>query len=149
MASIVRSVTNADNVPTVVHIPIDINQTIANGDIVQIDGISRKGEAAEPASTTIVGIALEPITTGGTVTAADTIPVALVRNQVVRVAFITSGTKKTFADTDKFTTAFDLENKTSIDPDDTTGGMCYVQAYNNAAATVDVIFANANLANVG
>ncbi len=149
MASIVRSVTNADNVPTVVHIAIDVSQTIAAGDLIQIDGTSRKGEVAVAASTTIVGIALESITTGVSVTAADTIPVALVRNQVVRIPFITSGSKTSFADTDKYTTAYDLSTQNAINPDDTTGGMCYVQAYDNTNKTVDVIFAAANLANVG
>src|SRR5690606_33465623 len=117
MASIVRSVTNADNVPTVVHLAVDVSQTITAGDLVQIDATSRKLEVAVGASTTIVGIALESITTGVAVTAADTIPVALVRNQVVRLPFITSGSKTTFADTDKYTTAYDLEDENSIDPD--------------------------------
>ncbi len=149
MASIVRSVTNADNVPTVVHLAVDVSQTITAGDLVQIDATSRKLEVAVAASTTIVGVALESITTGGTVTAADMIPVALVRNQVVRIPFITSGTKKVFADTDKYTTAYDLSTQNAVNPDDTTGGMCHVQAYDNTNNTVDVIFAAANLANVG
>lgn len=149
MASIVRSTTNADNVPTVTWLAIDVSQTIDAGDLIQIDATSRKGELAVAASTTIVGIALKAITTGGTVTAADQIPIALVKNQVVRIPYITTGTKTSFADTDKYTTAYDLENENAIDPDDTTGGMCYVQAYDNTADTVDVIFAAANLANVG
>src|SRR5690606_17139453 len=120
MASIGRTVTNADNVPTIVHLAIDVSQTISVGGLVESDGTSRKGELATAASSTIVGIAMESITTGGAVTAADTIPVALVRNQVVRIPFITSGSKKTFADTDKYTTAYDLEDENSIDPDDTT-----------------------------
>ena len=149
MASIVRSVTNADNVPTVVWVPVDVSQTIVNGDLVQIDATSRKLEVAVAASTTIVGVALESITTGVSVTADDQIPVALVRNQVVRIPYATGGTKTSFADTDKYTTAYDLSNKNLINPDDTTGGMCFVQAYDNDADTVDVIFALASLANVG
>ena len=144
MASIVRSVTNADNVPTIVWVAIDVSQTIAIGDLIQIDGTSRKGEAAVTASTTIVGIAMEAITTGASVTASDKIPVAIVRNP-----FVTDGTKTTFADTDKYTTAYDLEDKTSVNPDDTTGGMCYIQAYDNTAATVDVIFELTSLAHIG
>ena len=126
MASIVRSVTNADNVPTIVWVAIDVSQTIAIGDLIQIDGTSRKGEAAVTASTTIVGIAMEAITTGASVTASDKIPVAIVRNQVVRIPFVTDGTKTTFADTDKYTTAYDLEDKTSVNPDDTTDGINYL-----------------------
>jgi hypothetical protein len=145
---IVRSAKNADNVPIIVPIAMADSQTIALGDLIQINGSSRKGEAAVSASTTIVGIAQQAITTT-TATAADVIPVVLVRREVVRMAVSQAGTKKTFADTDKYTTAYDLLNKTTIAPDDTTGGMCYVQAYDNTANTVDVIFADANLANVG
>lgn len=145
---IVRSSRNADNVPVIVHVAIDDSQTIAVGDLIQIDGTSRKGVVAVAASTTIAGIAQEAITTT-TATAADVIPVALVRGQVVRMAVDQTGTKKTFADTDKYTTAYDLKNKTSVNPDDTTGGMLYVQAYDNTANTVDMIFDDANLVNIG
>lgn len=149
MAQIVRSVTNADNVPTVVHLKVGANQTIKIGDLVQIDGTSRKLVAAVAASTTIAGIAQEDIVTSGTVDDTHEIPIVLVRNQVVRVPFSTAGTKKTFADTDKYTTAYDLGNKNSVNPDDTTGGMCFVQDYNNNDATVDVIFSAASLVNIG
>lgn len=146
---IVRSARNADNVPIIVHVKLDVSQTIALGDLVQIDATSRLGEAAIAASTTIVGIALEALTTGVAVTDADTIPIALVRGQVVRAAVSQAGTKKTFAEADKYTTAYDLLDKTTIAPDDTTGGMCYVQGFNNTLNTVDVIFADANLVNIG
>jgi hypothetical protein len=145
---IVRSARNSDNVPIIVHVAIADSQTLVAGDLIQINGTSRKGEAAVAASTTIVGIALESITTS-TATAADVIPIALVRGQVVRMAVSQAGTKKTFASTDKYTTAFDLLNKTTIAPDDTTGGMCFVQDYNNTLNTVDVTFADANLVNIG
>lgn len=145
---IVRSAKNADNVPIIVHVAIGDSQTINVGDLIQIDATSRKGVVAVAASTTIAGIAQQAITTT-TATAADVIPIALVRREVVRMAVSQAGTKKTFADTDKYTTAYDLLNKTTINPDDTTGGMCYVQDFNNTANTVDVIFADANLVNIG
>lgn len=145
---IVRSAKNADNVPIIVWIAMGDSQTINPGDLIQINTGTRKGEAAVAASTTIVGIAKQAITTT-TATAADVIPVVLVRREVVRMAVSQGGTKKTFADTDKYTTAYDLLDKKTIAPDDTTGGMCYVQAYDNTNNTVDVIFAEANLANVG
>lgn len=148
MASIVRSYTTDTNVPIVVHVPIGDSQTINVGDLVQIDGTSRKGVAAAAASTSIVGIAQEPIVTT-TATDADVIPVALVRGQVVRLAVDQTGSKKTFAVTDKYATLFDLKDKVSVNPDDTSGGMCAVQDYDNDKHTVDVIFAAANLANVG
>lgn len=145
---IVRSATNADNVPIIYHLAIDDSQTIAVGDLIQLDATSKKGEVAVAASTTIAGIAMEAITTT-TATAADVIPIALVRGQVVRMAVSQAGTKKTFAATDKYLTAYDLLDKTTIAPDDTTGGMCYVQDFDNTAHTVDVIFAEANLAYIG
>lgn len=145
---IVRSAKNSDNVPLIVWVAMADSQTIALGDLIQINTTSRKGEAAVAASTTIVGISQQPITTT-TATAADVIPVVLVRREVVRVAVSQAGTKKTFADTDKYTTAYDLLDKKTIAPDDTTGGMCFVQGYDNTNNTVDVIFAEANLANVG
>lgn len=146
---IVRSARGANQDAPIYWLAIDVSQTINVGDLVQIDATSRKGEVSVAASTTIVGIAQEAITTGASVTDADQIPIALVRGMVVRLPFSTSGTKTSFADTDKYTTAYDLSNKTTLNPDDTTGGMCYVQAYDNTADTVDVIFADANLANVG
>lgn len=145
---IVRSATNADNVPIIYHLAIDDSQTIAVGDLIQLDATSKKGEVAVAASTTIAGIAMEAITTT-TATAADVIPIALVRGFVVRMAVSQAGTKKTFATTDKYLTAYDLLDKTTIAPDDTTGGMCYVQDFDNTAHTVDVIFAEANLAYIG
>lgn len=148
MAEIVRSFVTDTNVPIVVWALVGDSQTINVGDLVQIDSTSRKLVAAVAASTTIVGIAGAAITTT-TATAADKIPVTLVRNQVVRIPFATGGTKTTFAQTDLYTTAYDLSNKTTVNPDDTTGGMCYIQAYNNTQATVDVIFAVASLAHVG
>lgn len=149
MADIVRSYVTDSNTPIVVGgLLVADNQTIKKGDLVQINTTSHKVEAAVAASTTIVGIANQDITTT-TATTADTISVTLVRNQVVRIPFATTGTKTTFAQTDLYTTAYDLSDKTKINPDDTTGGMCYIQAYNNTQATVDVIFAAANLANVG
>lgn len=148
MASIVRSARETNNVPVVVGVNMADSQTINVGDLIQINGTSRKGEAAVAGSTTIIGIAQKAITTT-TATAADKIPVVKVRGQVVRVAVSQAGTKKTFADTDKYTTAYDLLNKTTVAPDDTTGGMCYVQDYNNTQNTVDVIFADASLVNIG
>lgn len=146
---IVRSARGANQDAPIYHVKMDVSQTIAVGDLVQIDATSRLGEVAVAASTTIAGIAQEAITTGAAVTDADTIPIALVRGQVVRMAVSQAGTKKTFAEADKYTTAYDLLNKTTIAPDDTTGGMCYVQDFNNTLNTVDVIFADANLVNIG
>lgn len=149
MPSIVRSYTTDTNVPIVVGgLLVADSQTIVAGDLVQINGTSRKVEVAVAASTTIIGIANNSITTT-TATVADVLSVTLIRGQVIRLPFTNAGTKKTFAQTDLYTTAYDLLNKTTVAPDDTTGGMCYVQAYDNTNLTVDVIFATANLVAVG
>lgn len=149
MASIVRSIATDTNVPIVIGgLLVDDNQTITAGDLVQIDATSRKVKSAVAASATIVGIANQSITTT-TATASDTISVTLVRNQVVRIPFYTGGSKTSFAQTDLYTTAYDLRNSNQVNPDDTTGGMCYIQAYDNTNDTVDVIFGTANLVNIG
>lgn len=145
---IVRSAKNADNVPIVVTVGVADTQTIVAGDLLQINATSKLAEVAVAASTTIVGIANVSITTA-TAALTDVVSITLVKNEVVRMAVSQAGTKKTFATTDKYLTAYDLLNKTTIAPDDTTGGMCYVQAYDNTLNTVDVMFALANLANVG
>lgn len=148
MAKIVRSVTNDSNVPIIRHLLVDDSQTINIGDLLQIESTSGKLEVAVAASTSIVGIAMEAITTA-TATAADVIPVALVKDQVIRIDVDQTGTKKTFDQSDYFLTAYDLKNKTSINPDDTTGGMCYVVDSDIDADTADVIIADGNLAHVG
>lgn len=149
MASIVRNARGSNQDAPVVWLPIDVSQTIEVGDLIQIDATSRKGELAIAASTTLVGIAQQAITTGVAVTDADQIPVSIIRGMVIRLAVDQGGSKKTFASTDKYTTAFDLKDEVSVNPDDTTDGMCLVQDYDNTAHTVDVIIADANLANVG
>jgi len=145
---LVRSGRGANQDAPVYWLAIDDSQTIAVGDLIQIDATSKKGEVAIAASTTIAGIAQQAIITT-TATAADVIPISLVRGQVIRAAVSQAGTKKTFATTDKYLTSYDLLNKTTIAPDDTTGGMCNVQDYDNTAHTVDFIIADANLANIG
>jgi hypothetical protein len=148
-ASRVRSVGSASNTPLVVGgVLVADSQTLAIGDLVQVNTTSRKLEAGVAASTTLVGYCNQAITTT-TATAADNISITLLRKQVIRLAVDQTGTKKTFAQTDKYTTAYDLKDKGSINPDDITGGMCYVQDFDNTNHTVDVIFADANLAIIG
>ena len=143
MARYIRSI-NGYNDPVEVRWRVDVNQTIAVGDIVQIDGTSRYLEAAEPASTTLVGIAQEAITTTGTVTASDEIGIIPLTGIVVRMDYVGSS-KTSLEDTDLLTTLFDIDNGTEMDLDDTTGGMCSVVDYDNTADTADVIFATANV----
>lgn len=133
-----RSLFTGTSNPDVDYFNVGANQTIKAGDFVQINATTGLLEAAVAASTTIVGLANGSITTGATVT-TENIPVVLVRGAVVRMSFTNAGTKKTFTQADLYTKAFDLSNKTTINPDDTTGGMMQVVAYDNTKLTVDVV----------
>jgi hypothetical protein len=146
---ILRSQNKSDNVSVSRPYGVAASQTIAIGDLLQLNGTSKLLEAAVAASTTIAGIAEQAITTTASPALTDVCSITLVRGEVVRMPFTAAGTKKTMATTDKFLTAFDLLDKNTLAPDDTTGGMCYVQGYDNTNLTVDVIFAAANLANIG
>lgn len=143
MSRYIRSISGYND-PVNVNWRVDVSQTIAEGDIVQIDATSRYLEAAEPASTTLVGIAMQSITTGVSVTEADSIDVIPLTGIVVRMAY-TGSSKTSIVDTDLLTTLFDIDNGTTIDLDDTTGGMCSVVDYDNTNDTADVIFATANV----
>lgn len=144
MARILRSIYTDDQAVTM-WFDVDVNQTIVKGDLVQINATSRKLEAAVAASTTLVGIAEADITTGSSVTSKDKIPVSLIRGQVFLIDF-TGTTKTTLADTDRYTTLFDLSDKKTLNLDDTTGGMLKVLSYNNTKKTAEVVCATANLA---
>ena len=122
MARYIRTISGY-NEPVNVKWRVDINQTITEGDIVQIDGTSRWLEAAAPESTTLVGVAMQSITTGGTVTVADSIDVLPLTGVVIRLDYVGSS-KTSLADTDLLTTLFDIDNGTEMDLDDTTNGMC-------------------------
>ena len=146
MARYLCSAVTGTNDPKTSTLKIGASQAIAIGDVLAIDATTKLGIVGVGASAALYAIAAAAITTGSTVTAVDKIPVTLLKDAVIRIPFITAGTKKTFADTDLFITKFDLKDKVSIDPDDTTGGMCHVVAYDNTALTVDVVFDDANLA---
>lgn len=145
MANVIYSALTRGNLSTTVFVNIGASQTINVGDLIQIDGTTRKGVVAVAASATLIGIAEEAITTGASVTTADNIPVTLLKGQVMRIDF-TGSTKTTLAETDLYSTAFDLSDKKTINLDDTTGGMCKVLAYDNTNGTADVVVADANLA---
>ena len=125
------------------------NQTINVGDLLQLNstGIS-KVEVAIAASTTIIGYALNAITTT-TATTSSTVDIQMARGTVFRAPYSTTGSKTTFASSDLYNVAYDLLNKTTINTNDTSGGMCYIQGFNNTAVTVDFIINSTNLAFVG
>jgi hypothetical protein len=144
MATYKRSITGR-NEPVTVNLNIAASQTITAGDLLQINATSRKGEAAVAASTTLFGIAQADITTGASVDDTDSIPVTLLEGAVIRIDY-TGTTKTSLAETDLYSTAFDLSDKKTLNLDDTTGGMCKVLAFDNDNDTADVVIARANLA---
>ncbi len=146
MARFIRTI-DGYNAPIARRWRVDVNQTINEGDLVQLDATSRWLEVATAASTTLVGVAQESIVTGGAVTIDDTISVLPLTNIVIRIAY-TPGTKTSLADTDLVTTLFDLASKTNMSLDDVTGGMCSVVGYDNDNDTADVIIAAANIARI-
>ncbi|MBB6694383.1 hypothetical protein H7B90_23585 [Cohnella xylanilytica] len=127
---------------------VKASTTINEGDLVALDATTRYLIPAVAASTTVVGIAQQSIVTGATVTIDDAIEVLPVTDCVIRVAY-TGTTKTTLADTDLVSTLFDLSNATTINLDDTTGGMCSVMDYDNTHKWADVIIASANIAKIG
>jgi hypothetical protein len=145
MARYIKSAITGGNLPIIEYVEIDANQTIKQGDLIQIDATSRKGVVAVAASTSLVGIAGDDITTGASVTSKDRIPVTLIRGSVMRIDY-TGTTKTTLADGDKYLTSFDLSDKKTLNLDDTTGGMLKVIAFDNTKKTADVIALEANLA---
>ena|SRR3990167_1581998 len=143
MARYIRTISGY-NEPVNVRWRVDVSQTITEGDLVQIDATSRWLEAAAPASTTLVGIAMQSITTGVSVTVADSIDVLPLTGVVIRLDYVGSS-KTSIVDTDLLTTLFDIDNGTEMDLDDTTDGMCSVVDYDNTNDTADVIIATANI----
>jgi hypothetical protein len=146
---IVRSARSVSNTQLSRTIGVAASQTINPGDLLQINSTSKLLEAAVAASTTIAGIAEKAITTTASPALTDAISITLVKGEVIRAAVSQGGTKKAFATTDKYLTLYDLLDKNTIAPDDTTGGMCAVQGYDNTLNTVDFIIVDANLAYLG
>lgn len=116
---------------------VDANQTIVEGDPVEINGTTGKLRAAATGSTTLVGTANRNITTTGTVTARNNIGATLFKNSVFRFPYVGT-TKTSLTEADLYTKKFDLSNK-SINLDTATGGQFIVIAYDNTAKTVDVV----------
>lgn len=133
-----RSLTTGNNNPDIDYFNVGANQMIKSGDFVQINATTGLLEVAASASTTIVGLANGDITTGATVT-NENLPVVLAHGAVIRMNFSNAGTKKTFTQADLYTKAFDISDPVTVNPDDTTGGMMQVVAYDNDKLTVDVV----------
>lgn len=147
MARFIRAV-EGYNMPVAVAWRVLINQTIKEGDLVELDSTTRQIKSANPGDTTYVGIAMEDITTGGTVTPDDKIMVLPITNCVIRMDY--AGTTKTsLADTDLVTTLFDISNPRTINLDDVTGGSASVVGYDNARKWADVIISDTHIKKLG
>lgn len=125
------------NQAVVINFNVDANQTISEGDPVEVNATTGKIRAASTGSTTLVGAANRAITTGATVTAANNIGVTLFKNAVHRFPYVGT-TKTSLTEADLYTKKFDLSSK-SINLDTATGGQFIVKAYNNTNKTVDVV----------
>lgn len=126
-----------------VKIAVNINQTIAIGDLLVISSGKASVAAAAPTAATVLGVATSAITTGGTVTAADTVFYEPIRGRRVRAKY-TGSSKTSLTDADLGTT-FDLSDKVTVNLDDTTGGICVAVGYNNDNDTIDFIATGASL----
>lgn len=122
--------------------------TINEGDLVQLNAASKYLEPAVAASTTLVGIAQQSITTDASVTPDDEIDIIPLSGLVVRLPYIGT-TKTSLTDADLATTLFDVTSAGKVSLDDTTGGMCSVVGYDNDKKTADVIFATDNVVRIG
>lgn len=147
MARYIRTISGY-NEPIAKEWRVAASKTIKEGDIVELDATSRYLQPASAGSETIVGVALESITTGAQVTPKDKIKIIPATGCVFRVKF-TGSVKTTLADTDLATTQFDLADAQTIDLDDTTDGMCRVVGYDNNLGYADIIIDKANVVEIG
>jgi len=147
MARYIRTISGY-NEPIAKEWRVAASKTINEGDIVEIDETSRYLQPASAGSETIVGVALESITTGAQVTPEDKIKFIPATGCVFRVKF-TGTVKTTLADTDLGATKFDLSDAQTINLDDTTVGMCRVVGYNNTLGYADIIIDKANVVEIG
>lgn len=103
---------------------------VAKGDlVVYSSGTVVKGAGGASANT-VVGIALETKASGALVLVDRIGP-----ESVIQAPFAVSGTKKTFADTD-IGLVYDIASETTVNPDDTTGGICVIAGYDNLVQEV-------------
>lgn len=136
-----RGSTNGTS-PIYKRVPVNASQTIYKGSIV-VKSTGKASAAADAASAgTVWGVAAEDITTGVSVTAADTVLIDVNPASIYEMPFLTSGTKKSFDDED-IGTLFDLgADAYTLDPDDTTGGFLELVDYNNQRIVASVLIAN-------
>lgn len=124
-------------------IAVNTSQTIAIGDLLVISSGKASTAAAAPTAATVLGIATSAITTGGSVTAADTVFYVPINGERVRAAY--TGSSKTSLDDEDLGKTFDLADKVTVNLDDTTGGCCVCVWYDNDNDTIDFYATQASL----
>lgn len=144
MAQKVEYLKSLDNSqPMVVDLKIAASQTIVAGDLLVI--ASGKGTKAGAAATAVFGIAQADITTGGSVTDANSIPVLVINEKSV-LKFTYTGTAATSANL--WGTAYDINSSQVIDMADTTGGfLILVNLPNTTKTTIEAIVKRSALFN--
>ncbi len=129
--------------PNEVMLKIAANQTIVAGDLLVLS--SGKGAKAGAAATAVFGIAMAAITTGGSVTDANEIPVLMLNSKsVLKVSY--TGTATTSAN--MWGTAYDINSSQVLDTADTTGGFLLLASLpNTAKSTIEVMVKSSALFN--
>jgi hypothetical protein len=120
--------------PNEVMLKIAASQTIVSGDLLVIT--TGKGVKAGAAATAVFGIALKDITTGGSVTDANEIPVLVINEKsVLEISY--TGTALTSAGL--WITAYDITAAQVLDTADTTGGFLLAVALPNTTKTTQEV----------
>lgn len=122
--------------PILKQFPVNASQTILAGSVVVLATGKASVAAAAAAAGTVLGVAYQDYTTGGSVTAADVIKVDINPNSIYEFPY-SGSTKTSLTDSDKGT-QFDLgANAFTVNLDDTTGGYFMCVGYNNTRKTID------------
>lgn len=122
------------NQPVTIRVNVAANQTIEVGDILTINSTTRKAELATSTSANLIGLANQKITTDGTVTDADSIPVVLFASAVVRIPYTGS-----LAESNLYLTEFDLSDHETLDAGSTSVGVAKVISFDDETAEVIIV----------
>lgn len=117
---------------------VGASQSIKAGDILVKSGQYVVKAASGPSANTIAGVAVEDITTDGTVNGDELIKVDINPNMTYTMNY--TGSTKTSVDNKDLGKQFDLgSDAQTINLDDTTGGFLECIGYNNDEKTMNVI----------
>lgn len=135
MARKVSYIKSLDNTqPMMEKVQVAANQTIVVGDLLVIS--SGKVAKAGAAATAVFGIAEANITTGGSPTAADEIPVTIINEKsVLEVSY----TGTAIAAAGLFGTAYDITAAQVLDTADVTGGFLLAVKLPNTSKTTQQV----------